>query len=53
LSDIESDDEWITEKENLCLPIDSSWMDIPEGFDVEEGAPSKKRKKGNYFYLEL
>jgi len=53
LSDIESDDEWITEKENPCLPIDSSWMDIHECFDVEEGAPSKKRKRGNYFYLEL
>jgi len=28
-------------------------MDIHECFDVEEGAPSKKRKRGNYFYLEL
>jgi len=39
----------MTEKENPCLPIDSSWMDIHECFDVEEGAPSKKRKIGNYF----
>lgn len=46
LSDIESDDEWITEKEDPCLPIDSSWMDIHETFSLEEGAPSKKRKRG-------
>ncbi|XP_027902994.1 uncharacterized protein LOC114163106 [Vigna unguiculata] len=53
LSDIESDDEWITEKENPCLPIDSSWMDIHECFDDEEGAPNKKRKRGNYFYSQV
>jgi len=52
LSDIESDDE-ITEKENPCLPIDFSWMDIHECFNVEEGAPNKKRNRGDYFYLEL
>ncbi|KAJ1392092.1 hypothetical protein SESBI_36089 [Sesbania bispinosa] len=45
--DIESDDEWITEKEDPCLPIDSSWMDIHECFGFNEGAPSKKRKRGN------
>ncbi|XP_027942227.1 uncharacterized protein LOC114195971 [Vigna unguiculata] len=46
LSDIESDDEWITEKEDPCLPNDVSWMDIHESFTLEEGAPSKKRKRG-------
>ncbi|XP_057432600.1 uncharacterized protein LOC130725380 [Lotus japonicus] len=48
LSDIESDDEWITEKETPCLPGpgDDSWMDIHESFTLEEGAPSKKRKRG-------
>ncbi|XP_028753001.1 uncharacterized protein LOC114712623 [Neltuma alba] len=46
LSDIESDDEWITEKENPCLPVDGSWMDIHESFTLDEGAPSKKRKRG-------
>jgi len=40
-----SDDEWITGKENPCLPIDSSWMDVHECFDVEEGAPSKKEEE--------
>ncbi|XP_057452324.1 uncharacterized protein LOC130744151 [Lotus japonicus] len=46
LSDIESDYEWITEKETSCLPNDDSWMDIHESFTLEEGAPSKKRKRG-------
>ncbi|XP_028801483.1 uncharacterized protein LOC114756714 [Neltuma alba] len=46
LSDIESDDEWITEKENPCLPVDGSWMDIHESFTLDEGALSKKRKRG-------
>jgi len=43
LSDIELDDEYITEKENSCLPIDSSWMDAHECFAVEEETPSKKK----------
>jgi len=46
LSNIESDDEWITEKEDHCLANNVSWMDIHEYFTLEEGAPSKKRKKG-------
>ncbi|RDY01592.1 hypothetical protein CR513_15066, partial [Mucuna pruriens] len=40
------DDSWITEKENSCLLIDASWMDAHECFDVHEGAPGKKRKRG-------
>ena len=51
LSDIESDDEWITEKEDPCFPVDASWMDIHECFTLDEGAPSKKRKRG--IFLEL
>lgn len=27
LSDLDSDDEWITEREDPCLPGDHSWMD--------------------------
>jgi len=27
-----------------CLPFHSSWMNVDEYFDVEEGAPSKNRK---------
>ena len=46
LFDIELDDEWIIGKEDPCLPNDVSWMDIHEYFTLEEGAPSKKRKKG-------
>jgi hypothetical protein len=51
LFDIELDDEWITEKEDPCLPIDSSWMDIHESFGFEEGAPNKKRKRGIWLYF--
>jgi len=32
LSDIESDDEWIAEKEEPLLPEDTSWMDMEEIF---------------------
>ena len=36
LSDMEFDNEWITEKEEPCLPEDASWMDIHECFEVNE-----------------
>ena len=45
LSDMESDDEWIIEKENALLPEDTSWMNVGECFEVQEGT-SKKRKRG-------
>lgn len=47
LSDMESDDEWITEKEDACLPEDISWMDVHECFKEDEGSSSHKRKRGN------
>lgn len=53
LSDIESDDEWITEVEDPCLPVDTSWMDVHESFTLEEGAPIKKRKRGNPINFKL
>ena len=49
---MESDDEWITEREEPCLNDleleegDKSWMDVQECFNIEEGAPSRKRKRG-------
>ena len=52
LSDMESDDEWITEREEPCLSDleleegDKSWMDVQECFNIEEGAPNRKRKRG-------
>nr|XP_043623309.1 uncharacterized protein LOC122595077 [Erigeron canadensis] len=46
LSDMESDDEWITEKENVCLPKDISWMHVQEFFQEDEETSSKKRKRG-------
>ncbi|XP_030931017.1 uncharacterized protein LOC115956884 [Quercus lobata] len=47
LSDLESDDEWITEKEEPCLPEDTSWMDIHECFEVNEEGCSRKRRRGS------
>ncbi|KAL6501599.1 hypothetical protein OROGR_026732 [Orobanche gracilis] len=44
LSDMESDDEWITEVEEPCLAGDTSWMDVHECF--EESSTSNKRKRG-------
>ncbi|XP_031274476.1 uncharacterized protein LOC116132945 [Pistacia vera] len=50
LSDIESDDEWIMEKEDLCFPDDNSWMYVQECFNLDKGprnlnASSKKAKE--------
>ena len=50
LSNMESDDEWITEKEELCLPEDTSWMDIHECFEVNEEGCSRKRKRSIDLY---
>ncbi|KAL6536293.1 hypothetical protein OROGR_012865 [Orobanche gracilis] len=44
LSDMDSDDEWITEVEEPCLAGDTSWMDVHECF--EESSTSNKRKRG-------
>ena len=49
LSDIESDDEWIAEKENPCLPEDNSWMDVHECFNLDEGASSNRKRRGSIF----
>ncbi|KAG5560764.1 hypothetical protein RHGRI_003943 [Rhododendron griersonianum] len=46
LSDMESDDEWITEREDPCLPLDPSWMDMNECFEVNEGETSRKGRRG-------
>ncbi|GFZ10855.1 ATP/GTP-binding protein family [Actinidia rufa] len=46
LSDLDSDDEWITEREHSCLPEDHSWMDIHECFQENEGTSGTKRKRG-------
>ena len=49
LSDMESDDEWVTEIEDPCLPQDNSWMDINECFEDDGGiGPSNKRKRDTY-----
>ncbi|XP_039143971.1 protein FAM50A-like [Dioscorea cayenensis subsp. rotundata] len=47
LIDMESDDEWITEVEDACLPQDNSWMDMNECFEDDGGLGSNnKRKRG-------
>ncbi|XP_061358412.1 uncharacterized protein LOC133302621 [Gastrolobium bilobum] len=46
LSDLDSDEEWITEQEEPCLMDEESWMDVHECFDTDEGDQSKKRKRG-------
>ena len=58
LSDLESDDEWITEREDPALPADVSWMDIHEAFEGGEGSTKKEKKRGNiyqfkYFYESI
>lgn len=45
LSDMESDDEWITEKEDPTLPKDTSWLDIHECFGVLEPPEGSQRKR--------
>ncbi|XP_055961848.1 uncharacterized protein LOC126681648 [Mercurialis annua] len=45
LSDMESDDEWITEIEESCLLEDNSWMDVNECFDDDEGLGSTSQRK--------
>ena len=39
---MKSDDEWITELEDPCLPKDNSWMDVHECFQVNEGCNGKR-----------
>ncbi|KAK4255985.1 hypothetical protein QN277_008908 [Acacia crassicarpa] len=46
LSDLDSDEEWITEQEDPCLMEGEFWMDIHECFNVDEGDQSRKRKRG-------
>lgn len=52
LSDVESNDEWIIEKVDPCLPKDTSWMDVHECFQVDEGTNTNKRKRGTFFFLK-
>lgn len=52
LSDMESDDEWITEKEDPCLPEDVSWLDVHECFKEDEGTIASKRKRG-MMYIKM
>ena len=45
---MKSDEEWITELEDRCLPKDNSWMDVHECFQVNEGC-NGKRKQGIFY----
>jgi len=46
LSDIDSDDEWITEKEEPSLPEDTHWMDMEEVFleEMEENTDTQQQR---------
>ena len=35
IDEIDSDDEWIAEKEDHVLPLDASWLDEEELFDAK------------------
>ncbi|XP_077243141.1 uncharacterized protein LOC143883709 [Tasmannia lanceolata] len=45
LSDMESDDEWITEENPTSLSEDFSWLDIQQCFNVEEGNPKLRKMR--------
>ncbi|MCL7040442.1 hypothetical protein MKW94_015590 [Papaver nudicaule] len=45
LSDMESDDEWITEKEDPNIQTDPTWMDVHECFQITEAEANKKKRK--------
>ena len=46
---MESDDEWIIEIEDHCLPQDNSWMDINECSEDDGGIGlSNQGKRGTY-----
>ncbi|KAI3883640.1 hypothetical protein MKX03_016322 [Papaver bracteatum] len=48
LSSMESDDEWITEKDDPTLERDNTWMDMHECFQITAAeANKKKRKRGS------
>ena len=51
LSDMESDEEWITEQENPCLPQDNSWMDANECFEDDGGIQPSNNRRGIYLYF--
>ena len=51
LSDLELDDEWITEREDAHLSDDCSWMDVQECFIVDEGSSINKRRKRGIMYI--
>ncbi|XP_012848004.1 PREDICTED: uncharacterized protein LOC105967965 [Erythranthe guttata] len=46
LSDMESDNEWITEREDPTLPENTYWLDINKCFQLENGESSKRKKRG-------
>ncbi|KAI3854116.1 hypothetical protein MKW92_037261 [Papaver armeniacum] len=44
---MESDDEWITEKDGASLQPDPTWMDVHDCFQITEAEENKnKRKRG-------
>ncbi|RZC73821.1 hypothetical protein C5167_049300 [Papaver somniferum] len=42
---MESDDEWITEKDNASLQTNPTWMDMHDCFQITEAQANKKKRK--------
>ena len=51
LSDMESDDDWITERKDAVFPEEMTWMNVNEYFEIQEGESSRKRKRGNKYKI--
>ena len=51
LLDMESDDDWITKKENVVLPEEMTWMNVNECFEIQGGESSRNRKRGNKYKI--
>ncbi|KAI3877771.1 hypothetical protein MKX03_019211 [Papaver bracteatum] len=45
LSDVESDDEWINEKDGASLQPNPTWMDAHDFFHITEAEANKKKRK--------
>ena len=50
LSDMESNNDWITEREDAVLPKEMAWMNVNECFEIQEGESSRKKEVTNTKY---
>ncbi|KAI3917019.1 hypothetical protein MKX01_003468 [Papaver californicum] len=50
---MESDGEWITEKDDVCLQRDPTWMDVHNYFQITEPEANKKKGLRNLSTMKL